>query len=62
MAPKQVRTPEASDGRPGDETKPGTRQSAENICPRCAGTGRLNDEICRICNGTGRITAIVGDA
>lgn len=48
--------------RPGDEDAPGTKQTGEAVCPRCAGTGRLGQEPCPECAGTGRITAIVGDA
>ena len=47
---------------PGDEARPGSKQSAEQICPACDGSGRLEDRPCPDCGGTGRITAIVGDA
>jgi len=47
---------------PGDEDVPGARQTAEDICPRCAGSGRVGAVPCPDCNGTGRITVIVGDA
>jgi DnaJ-class molecular chaperone len=47
---------------PGDETEPGTRQSAENICRRCSGTGKVDGRPCRDCGGSGRVTVIVGDA
>jgi hypothetical protein len=47
---------------PGDETEPGAKQSAEGICPACAGTGRLGRQTCPDCGGTGTITVIVGDA
>jgi hypothetical protein len=48
--------------RPGDETQPGTKQAAEDICPRCNGSGRLEDRPYPERSGTGRITVIVGDA
>jgi uncharacterized phage protein len=46
---------------PGDQA-PGTKQSAENTCPKCKGTGRLEDKACPNCGGTGKVTEIVGDA
>ena len=47
---------------PGDEDAPGTKQTGENICPICGGSGRLDAMPCPDCGGSGRITAIVGDA
>ncbi|WP_170304095.1 hypothetical protein [Microvirga makkahensis] len=47
---------------PGDEDVPGTKQTAENICPACSGSGRLNQSPCPDCGGSGRVTVIVGDA
>jgi len=47
---------------PGDEDRPGEPQTAENACPRCGGSGRLEDGACPVCGGTGRVTEIVGDA
>jgi hypothetical protein len=56
---------EASDpGRepaPGDEVEPGTQGAAEDVCPECGGSGRLdNDESCTNCNGTGVVIRTVG--
>ena len=48
--------------RPGDETEAGTKQAAENICPRCSGSGEVGGKSCEECDGTGRVTVIVGDA
>jgi DnaJ-class molecular chaperone len=48
--------------KPGDEVKPGTDQSSENICPACAGKGQINTEPCPDCKGTGTVTTLVGDA
>ncbi|CAD7035786.1 hypothetical protein REJC140_03452 [Pseudorhizobium endolithicum] len=53
---------EATKLLPGDETKPGSKQSAEGICPACAGTGKLGRETCPDCGGSGTVTVIVGDA
>ena len=47
---------------PGDEDAPGTKQTGEDICPACGGTGNLDRKPCPDCAGTGRITVIVGDA
>ena len=47
---------------PGDEVKPGTKQAAENTCPKCAGTGRLDERACPNCGGSGKVIEIVGDA
>ena len=46
----------------GDEVQPGTDQSAENLCPRCSGTGKLDAKPCPDCDGTGVVTTLVGDA
>jgi DnaJ-class molecular chaperone len=47
---------------PGDEDAPGAKQTGENICPTCSGSGRLGEKPCPDCGGSGQITAIVGDA
>jgi RecJ-like exonuclease len=47
---------------PGDETDPGSKQSAEGICPECAGSGTVTGKTCSSCMGTGIVTVIVGDA
>ncbi|MCB8819886.1 hypothetical protein [Microvirga rosea] len=47
---------------PGDEDVPGTKQTADNICPRCGGKGKLDGEVCPSCQGSGTVVAIVGDA
>ena len=58
-----VRTPEtAPQKNPGDEDVPGGRQTGEEPCPRCGGTGVVAGDTCPDCAGTGRVTVIVGDA
>ncbi len=47
---------------PSDEDAPGTKQTGENICPTCSGSGHLGEKPCPDCAGSGLITAIVGDA
>jgi hypothetical protein len=50
------------DQKPGDEVAPGTQQSADNLCPRCGGSGSLAEAPCPDCQGTGQVTTLVGDA
>lgn len=46
---------------PGDEARPGTEGTGENICPRCRGTGRIDDDrACPDCRGTGKVTEGIG--
>ena len=47
---------------PGDQARPGTKQSGENICPKCGGSGRIEEKACPDCGGTGKVIEIVGDA
>lgn len=53
--------PVETERSPGDQA-PAAKQSAENTCPKCKGTGRLEDKACPNCGGTGKVTEIVGDA
>ena len=52
----------SSERKPGDETRPGSKQSGDQVCPACGGTGRVEEAACPDCGGTGRVTVIVGDA
>jgi DnaJ-class molecular chaperone len=47
---------------PGDEAPSGTEGTAENLCPDCKGSGRMNDAECQTCGGSGRVTEGVGGA
>lgn len=47
---------------PGDESAPGTPQTAEDICPECQGSGKQGQDACTNCGGSGRIVKIIGDA
>jgi DnaJ-class molecular chaperone len=48
---------------PGDEARPGTPGTGEDICPVCNGSGRTaRGEQCRNCSGTGRIVRGIGGA
>jgi RecJ-like exonuclease len=53
-------TPEP-DLNPGDEAAPGTPGAAEDICPQCSGSGKLeNGTDCPMCGGTGKIMEGIG--
>jgi DnaJ-class molecular chaperone len=54
--------PQQPDLNPGDEVKPGTEQSGEDVCPECHGSGWSSGAPCRNCGGTGRVIVLVGDA
>jgi hypothetical protein len=40
---------------PGDQGKPGTPGTGENICPDCGGSGKIGAQPCRTCGGTGKV-------
>ena len=48
--------------KPGNEVKPGTDQSGEDLCPTCAGKREVDNKPCPDCGGTGTVTTLVGDA
>jgi DnaJ-class molecular chaperone len=52
--------PEDPDRAPADEAAPGTPDTAEDLCPTCGGSGRVDDGSCPDCRGTGRVTEAVG--
>jgi DnaJ-class molecular chaperone len=41
---------------PGDDAPPGTPGTGEDVCPRCAGTGKWQGQPCENCGGTGMVT------
>jgi DnaJ-class molecular chaperone len=45
-----------------DEVPEGTPDAAENICRRCAGSGRIDGGECGECGGTGKVFTPVGGA
>ncbi len=45
-----------------DQVPEGTPNSAENVCRRCAGTGRADNRECPECGGTGKVITPVGGA
>ncbi|MEX0590809.1 MAG: hypothetical protein WD207_06955 [Xanthobacteraceae bacterium] len=51
-----------SDLNPGDQAVPGTPGTGENLCPKCAGSGRLGRNPCPNCGGTGKVIEGIGGA
>ena len=47
---------------PGDEARPGTPGTGENVCPSCGGSGRIDGQPCPECDGTGTVTVGIGGA
>jgi DnaJ-class molecular chaperone len=50
----------ASTLNPGDQAKPGTVGTGENVCVKCHGTGRISDKPCEQCGGSGRVIQGIG--
>jgi hypothetical protein len=47
---------------PGDEARPGTPGTGEDICPDCGGSGKRAGRDCPTCQGTGKVTVAIGGA
>ena len=47
---------------PGDEARPGTPGTGEDICPQCQGSGKKDGRRCENCAGTGKIIRGIGGA
>lgn len=47
---------------PGDEATRGTPGTAEDVCPQCHGSGRIDGASCPNCGGTGKIVKGIGGA
>lgn len=45
---------------PGDDAPPGTPGTGEDICPDCAGGGRIGERDCPMCGGTGTVIKGIG--
>ncbi len=58
--PEADRPDPATGLNPGDQARPGTAGTGENVCARCRGTGRVDGERCDQCGGTGRVTEGIG--
>jgi RecJ-like exonuclease len=47
---------------PGDDARPGTPGTGENVCPDCRGSGRIGSRACPTCGGTGKVIEGIGGA
>ena len=47
---------------PQDPSQPRDKQTAENLCRDCGGSGRRDGAPCPSCGGTGKVVETVGDA
>ena len=45
---------------PGDQARPGTPGTGEDVCPRCGGSGRLGATQCPECLGRGTVVKGIG--
>jgi len=52
----------AGSTNPGDEAPEGTPGTGENVCPDCAGSGRVRNGRCNTCGGTGVVIVGIGGA
>jgi DnaJ-class molecular chaperone len=55
-----AQTPSGSTVNAGDDAKPGTPGTGENVCPECHGTGKLGQASCPKCGGTGKVIEGIG--
>ena len=64
MKPSQndSRPADRSQMAPGDEARPGTPGTGEDICPQCHGSGKKAGQRCESCAGTGKIIRGIGGA
>lgn len=51
--------PDPAEMAPGDEAPPGP-STAENVCPVCEGSGRVDGDSCENCAGRGFVVEGVG--
>jgi len=49
-------------GHPGDEAKPGTPGTGEDLCPDCHGSGKISGKTCETCGGSGKVIRGIGGA
>jgi DnaJ-class molecular chaperone len=45
---------------PGDQAPAGTKNTGENLCPDCVGSGQLDGDRCPTCEGTGKVIEGIG--
>ncbi|MBV8953132.1 MAG: hypothetical protein JO179_03270 [Solirubrobacterales bacterium] len=56
----EVRAGGRDDAAPADEAPSEARETTENLCPECGGSGRAGGEECPACGGTGRVSEPIG--
>jgi hypothetical protein len=59
-APEIRKSESAANLNPGDQAKPGTPGTGENVCLKCRGSGRIGNERCDQCGGSGRVVEGIG--
>ena len=59
---ERARPADRSQIAPGDEARPGTPGTGEDICPQCHGSGKKEGRRCENCAGTGKIIRGIGGA
>jgi DnaJ-class molecular chaperone len=62
MPPETNKDASKSQMNPGDEARPGTPGTGENICPTCKGAGKIGQKSCPDCGGTGKVIEGIGGA
>jgi DnaJ-class molecular chaperone len=45
-----------------DAVPPGSTGAGENLCRRCAGSGKVDGEACPECGGSGKVATPIGGA
>ncbi len=60
MAQQQDKAAGSDVQHPGDDAKPGTSGTGENVCPVCKGTKTIGGAPCENCGGTGVIIEGIG--
>jgi RecJ-like exonuclease len=45
---------------PGDEAPEDAESAGEDLCPECAGSGRIDGRTCPSCEGTGKVIRGIG--
>jgi Protein of unknown function (DUF2934) len=60
QAEDELRTEGAGTANPGDDARPGTPGTGEDICGICNGTGQVDGVPCPNCGGSGKVVAGIG--
>ena len=60
MSEKRDSASGAGKPQPGDDARPGTPGTGENVCPECRGSGKLSGKECPNCGGSGKVIEGIG--